>query len=102
LKERESYYHKRTKKLKMENKNGGEREQLKLASQRAKTTSEVAQSMTQMYAAANQARANEASTTVVRNIRKLAEKLASSMARTGRTTTVSSSDAGSDVSDTSE
>jgi hypothetical protein len=83
----------------MENKNGGEREPLKLASQRARTTSEVAQSITQMYAAANQVRENGASSTVVRNIRKRAEKLASSMARIGRATIGSSSDAGSDVSD---
>jgi hypothetical protein len=100
-KERDSYYHERTKQLKMVNKNGGEREKLKLARERAETTAKVAQSITQMYAAANQARENGASNAVVRSIRQRAEKLASSMARIGGTTT-SSSEADSDVSESDE
>jgi hypothetical protein len=100
-KERDGYHHQRTKKLKMENRNGKEREGLKLASQRARTTAEVAQSITQMYAAAKQAEENGVSEKVVQSIRKRAEKLVSSMGRL-RATTARSSDTGSDVSSSSD
>ena len=97
-KERDSYYHQRTKKLKIENKNGKEREGLKLASQRAQSSADIAQSITQMYAAAKQASENGASEKVVRKIRARAERLVSSM---GRATTARSSDTGSDVNTSS-
>jgi hypothetical protein len=85
----------------MENKNGKEREGLKLASQRARTTAEVAQSIAQMHAAAKQAEENGASGRVVRSMRERAETLVSSMGQVG-VTTARSSDTDSTSSDEEE
>jgi hypothetical protein len=68
-----------------------------VASQIARSTAEVAQSIAQMHAAAKQAEENGASHKVVRSMRKQAERLVSSVGRMGATSTVRPSTAGSDA-----
>jgi hypothetical protein len=64
-------------------------------------TAEVAQSIMQMYAAANQAEENGVSEKVVQSIRKRTERLVSTMGRL-RAITARSSDTGSDDSTSSD